>query len=183
MPKRTNPLRRTSDRVEWWLCGVLVILLAVGLPAVSVAVGLATYTSQMRTVRAQSADRHTVTAYVTGAARTAGDTAVVKERAPVRWTDPDGTRHTGTAAVDHGTPTGAGVRIWVDRDGSVASAPLTPGKAIGSGWSAGILAAGSVVAVLYAGRKGVERAINRRRYAQWADEWEQLEPRWSGRGA
>ncbi|MFD5497745.1 hypothetical protein ACFYY3_33610 [Streptomyces sp. NPDC001812] len=45
-----NPLIRTSDRIEFWMRRVLVIVLVVGLPLAGFVAGRATYRSSMLTV-------------------------------------------------------------------------------------------------------------------------------------
>ncbi|MDH6706689.1 hypothetical protein P3T27_003416 [Kitasatospora sp. MAA19] len=57
-----NPVRRTSDRVQWWLSHILLAIMVVGLPAAVVSTGLLTYHAQLNTAQAQHAPRHPVTA-------------------------------------------------------------------------------------------------------------------------
>jgi hypothetical protein len=45
-----NPLIRTSDRIEFWMRCVLMIVLVVGLPLAGFVAGRATYKSSMLTV-------------------------------------------------------------------------------------------------------------------------------------
>ena len=66
LPPRANPLRRPSDRFEWWFRRLLTILLVAGLPVAAYSTGMTAYEASMRTVRAQTAERHEVTARVTG---------------------------------------------------------------------------------------------------------------------
>ena len=58
--KGANPLRRTSDRFESWFRSLLMLVLVLGLPMAALSAGLTAYESSMRTVQAQSADRHEV---------------------------------------------------------------------------------------------------------------------------
>lgn len=177
-PKGANSLRRTSDRFEHWFRRVLVVVLFVGLPTASIGAGLASYEASMRTVRAQTAERHQVTARPASAVR-GGDWA--KRPAQVRWTDPDGAVRTGSALVRTGTPAGAAVRVWVDRHGTVTTAPATTLNAAAGGWLIGGMTAFGVAAGLHATHAGVRRLLDRRRYAQWDAEWDLVEPRWSAR--
>lgn len=180
--KGANPLRRTSDRVEAWCAGLLLLVLVLGLPLASVKAGLSAYESKMRTVQAQAAQRHQITARVTSAPRAAsGSGADKRQTVRVGWTGKDGREHTGTARVPLDKTTGSTVRIWVDRKGTAQDPPLSAGHATAAGWLAGGLTASGVYVGFAAGRKGVRLALNRRRYARWDAEWELVEPSWSAR--
>ncbi|MER6786638.1 hypothetical protein ABT330_18815 [Streptomyces sp. NPDC000658] len=171
-------LRRASDRFERWFSRVLLVLLVVGLPTAAISAGLAAYEASMRTVRVQAAERHQVTARLTSAVE-GGDWT--KRPAQVRWTDADGRVRTGAALVKPGTAAGAAVRVWVDREGNVATAPTSTLNATSSGWLIGGLTAFGVVAGSGAARAGMRRVLDRRRYAQWDAEWALVEPGWSAR--
>ncbi|MGV9452545.1 Rv1733c family protein [Streptomyces sp. NPDC003635] len=177
--KGVTPLRRTSDRCESWVRGLLMLLLVLGLPVAAVSAGLAAYESSMHTVQAQSADRHEVTARLTSEVK--GDPEEGKRQAQVRWTDDNGTVRTGTTLVTAGTVKGAAVRVWVDREGTVTSPPMNELTAQTNGWFAGGMAAIGVGAGVYAARAGMRWVLDRRRYAQWDAEWDLVEPLWSAR--
>ncbi|MFI7296406.1 hypothetical protein [Streptomyces sp. NPDC050121] len=179
MSKRANPLRRPSDRFESWFRGFLLLVLVLGLPVAALSAGLTAYESSMRTVHAQAAQRQEITARVTSKVK--GDTEVAKQLAQVRWTDGKGTVRTGTARVTSGTPDGATVRVWVDRDGSLASPPMNAFNARTTGWFVGSMTAVGVAAGFFAVRAGVLLVLDRRRYAQWDAEWDLVEPLWSAR--
>ncbi|MFD9434292.1 hypothetical protein [Streptomyces sp. NPDC060002] len=176
--KSANSLRRTSDRFECWFRRVLMLLLVVGLPVAAVSAGLTSYEASMRTVRAQAADRHQVTARLTSTVK-GGDWA--KRSAQVRWTDADGVVRTGAALVKPGTSKGAAVRVWVKRDATVTTAPTSTLNATTSGWLMGGMAAFGVAAGSHATWVGMRLLLDRRRYAQWDAEWDLVEPRWSAR--
>jgi hypothetical protein len=177
--KGANPLRRTSDRFESWFRGLLTLVLVLGLPMAALSAGLTAYESSMRTVHAQSADRHEVTARLTTNVK--GVATDGKRQAQVRWTDDNGTVRTGTTLVKSGTPKGATVRAWVDRDGGLTSPPMSELNATTTGWFVGGMAAIGVVAGFYAARAGMRYVLDRRRYAQWDAEWDLVEPLWSAR--
>ncbi|MFF5187696.1 hypothetical protein ACFY30_28685 [Streptomyces sp. NPDC000345] len=172
-------LRRPSDRFERWFRRVLIVVVVLGLPAAAVGAGLAAYGASMRTVRAQAAERHQVTARLASGVKSDGDWA--KQPAQVRWTDTDGTVRTGAALVKPGTPAGTAVRVWVDRDGTVTTAPVSTLNATTTGWLVGGMAAFGVAAGAYAAWAGTRLALDRRRYARWDAEWELVEPQWSAR--
>ncbi|MEU8511089.1 hypothetical protein AB0C76_05805 [Kitasatospora sp. NPDC048722] len=176
---RRNPVRRTSDRVQWWLARILLAVVVAGLPAAAVSVGLLTYHAQVRTAQLQSAARHTVTARLTTDAAVNRD--YTKVPATAAWTAPDGTGRTATVQVWPGEPAGTQVPLWVDDHGTVVSAPITRSQAATAGWTAAAAAAGSVSLLCLTAWKGTVRALNHHRYAQWEAEWNQVEPRWSKR--
>ena len=177
--KGPNPLRRTSDRFESWFRRFLMLVLVLGLPVAALSAGLTAYESSMRTVQAQSAERHEVTARLMSTAK--GVTTEGKQQAKVRWTDDNGTVRTGTTLVESGTAQGATVRVWVDRDGGLTSPPMSDLNATTTGWFVGGMAAIGVGAGFYAARAGMRRVLDRRRYAQWDTEWDLVEPLWSAR--
>ncbi|MFG2030754.1 hypothetical protein [Streptomyces sp. NPDC048825] len=177
--KGANPLRRASDRFESWVRGLLMLVLVLGLPVAALSAGTTAYESSMRTVQAQSADRQEVTARLTSNVK--GVTTDGKQQAQVRWTDDNGTVRTGTTLVKSGTPKGATVRVWVDRDGGLTSPPMSELNATTTGWFAGGMAAIGVGAGFYAARTGMRHVLDRRRYAQWDAEWDLVEPLWSAR--
>lgn len=180
--KGANPLRRTSDRVEAWCSTLLLLMIALGLPAASVSAGLAAHDSTMRTVQAQSAERHQITARVTSAPDAApGSAADEKQKVQVSWTGQDGRRQTGTTRVPLAATAGSTVRIWVDRAETVQDPPMSAENATATGWLTGGMTAAVVYAAFVAGRKGVRLVLNRTRYAQWDAEWELVEPQWSTR--
>lgn len=178
----SNPLRRTSDKIETWFVRFLMLVLFVGLPAASLSAGLTAYDTSMRTVHAQSAERQHVTARLTSkVAPSAGSSEEVWQQARVRWTDTNGTTRTGSTLVHPGTPLGATVRIWVDRDGTVGAPPMTRSQAMTSGWLAAGLTATTLASGVCVARAGIRAVLDRHRYARWDAEWELVEPHWSAR--
>jgi hypothetical protein len=137
----------------------------------------------MRTVQSQNAERHRVEARLTADAQGTGQRSDEEnvQQAPVRWTEKDGTQHSGTARVIPGADKGETVKIWVDREGTVTEAPMPSGSAVATGWLAGGLTAGAVTAGVLGTRRSARYVLDRRRYAQWDAEWELLEPLWSKR--
>ncbi|MFB8754597.1 hypothetical protein VSS24_03030 [Streptomyces nigra] len=179
MPARANPLRRPSDRFEWWFRHLLLVLLVVGLPVATYGAGTTAYEASMRTVRAQAAQRHEVTA------RTSTDVPRedegAKQPVQVRWTDVDGVVRTGAALVEQGTSKGDAVRVWVDRDGHVTGPPRNTLDATTTGWFAGAMAALGTVLTTHLLWKGTRLLLDRRRCARWDAEWDRAEPLWSAR--
>ncbi|MFI8239276.1 hypothetical protein ACIF83_18695 [Streptomyces sp. NPDC085866] len=179
VPYEANPLRRTSDRCESWFHRLLMLVLVLGLPVAALGAGHTAYESSMRTVHAQAVERHEVTARLTS--DVLGDSRVSKRQAPIRWTQRNGIVRTGTALVEPGTPEGAIVRVWVDRDGTVTSPPMNVAGAQANGWFVAGMAALGVALGVRAARAAMRLALDRRRYARWEAEWDLVEPQWSGR--
>ncbi|MDF3143650.1 MULTISPECIES: hypothetical protein [unclassified Streptomyces] len=177
--KGANPLRRTSDRVESWFRRFLMLVFVLGLPVAAMGAGLTAYESSMRTVQTQSAQRQEVTARLTSDVK--GEPEDAKQLAQVHWTDGNGRVRTGTALVQPGTPKGATMRVWVDRDGTITGPPMSALNARTTGWFVGGMAAGGVSAGFFAARAGMRHVLDRRRYAQWEAEWVLVEPLWSAR--
>lgn len=177
--KGANPLRRASDRFESWFRGFLMLLFVLGLPVAALSAGLTAYESSMRTVQAQSAERQEVTARLTSDGK--GGTVSGKQQVWVRWTDDKGTVRTATTLVKSGTPKGATVRVWVDRDGTITGPPNSELNARSTGWFVGGLAALGVAGGFFAAGAGMHHLLDRRRYAQWDAEWDLVEPLWSAR--
>jgi hypothetical protein len=113
-------------------------------------------------------------------ANTQGSTQLIP--APVTWIAPDGARHTGEVPVYAGAQAGSPVPVWIDAHGDQAGQPLTTEQAY---WR-GVLTTAAVLAmaigVLAGAVRLVRLACDRRRRADWAREWDEVEPRWNQRG-
>ncbi|MEU2869768.1 hypothetical protein ABZ769_11240 [Streptomyces olivoreticuli] len=178
-----NPLLRTSDRVQQRIGRLLVVMVLAAVPAAATGTGLACYRSQMRTVHA-GAGRYAVDAHLIRDADSGapGHSGLSRVKAPVRWTDPGGRARTATVRVDSGSRTNGAVRIWVGRGAAVTTTePRTAVEATTTAWLAALVAAVGTLAATRAAWSGFVRLVDRRRYAQWAAEWAETEPRMSGR--
>ncbi|GAA2744076.1 Rv1733c family protein [Kitasatospora cinereorecta] len=179
--KRVNPLRRSSDRFQWWLGRILLAVVLVGLPVAAAAAGLQSYRAEVHAGRAQSAARHTVTAHLTADAVDSAPQVVSKVPVTASWTAADGTTRTTTVRIWPGVRAGTPVVLWVDGRDAVTSAPVTGGQAVTAGLTTAAVTAGSVAVVCLAAWKGSVRLLDRGRYARWDAEWSLVEPRWSKR--
>lgn len=157
-----------------------MIVLVLGLPAAAYSAGTTAYGASMRTVRAQAAERHAVTARLTENVRREKN-SLAKQPAQIRWTDAGGVVRTGAVLVKPGTSKGTAVRVWVDRKGTVTSPPTSTLNATTTGWVMGGAAAFGVAFGAYGLWAGTRWLVDRRRYAQWDTEWERAEPLWSAR--
>jgi hypothetical protein len=182
-----RPARRATDRVEdlvAWTLTTLALLTAMA--AVMLAVRL--YGAGMHRVDVENRERAEVQAVLLESAPYALD---VNEHGravrrlpvpvPVRYTAPDGIERQADAPVLGPVPAGASVSIWVDRSGTIADAPARSVDAVGGAAAGG----GGVLAIAGAVLGGIWTAVRagllRINAARWGREWEQVEPRWSGR--
>ncbi|MFZ4189930.1 Rv1733c family protein [Streptomyces pseudogriseolus] len=179
---RTNPLCRRSDIAEAWLLiatAVLALVLS-GFAGLAAAGGVGASLDDRR--------EHTrpVPAVLVEDARDAApalesDNGGSGVWAEVRWTAPDGTRHTGRAEVPANSKKGAEVTVHNDEAGRLVSAPPAGAEAHFQ-----IAMAGITVAVVTGGMVllcgWVARArLRLRRLDRWEDEWRQVEPMWRKR--
>ncbi|WP_377268041.1 hypothetical protein [Peterkaempfera sp. SMS 1(5)a] len=169
---------RTRTRLS-----LAVTLLALVATVLSVVVTAALYRADLRSARDLAAHRHQVTA-TTLVAAPAGNVwleGTPQARIPASWQYPAGRTHTGQLPVPAGTARGAAVATWVDDSGALASLPRSGTDLATSAALTGLaMASGSAVlcgTVLGLGR----RRIDQRLAVAWEQEWEQVEPRWSGR--
>ncbi|EGX56492.1 hypothetical protein SZN_27596 [Streptomyces zinciresistens K42] len=174
---RRSPLRRRSDVVEAWLvlCGWLLAVVG------AVFAGLAASAAVAGSAQQQRAESRRVTAVLVKDARDAGAARVSTDNlvwAAVRWTGPDGTRHTGDARVSPDTRAGARVTVWTDRRGIIVSEPLSGAEILLHSVSGGILAGGSAAGVVLGATWAARQGLERRRLAQWAAEWERVDTPW-----
>jgi hypothetical protein len=88
---------------------------------------------------------------------------------------------TGEVPVPAGTAAGATIQVWTDRAGNLSTAPLADsqvaeqavlGQALGVAGTACVLAVAGALAL---------RALDKRRMADWAAQWQVTGPRWTTR--
>lgn len=176
-----NPLRRPADRRRTRLGWAVLLLaaLAVALSAVTAAAG---YGAARRATDEQAARLHRVTATTLAAAQDNSDWAPgVPAQVPARWHYPADRARTGQVVVPAGTARGASVEVWVT-DSGAAARPLrsTADLAAAAALTGFALLTGSALVcgtVLVVGRRRIDSVTAR----EWSREWEQVEPRWSGR--
>jgi hypothetical protein len=182
-PSRGNPLRRTSDRVQRWVGALVVVLSLAAVPAAATGVGQAVHRVEMAKVRA-SAGSYAVEAHLVSDAgvRKAAARGDENVTTPVRWTERDGAVRTALVRVDVETSVLSPVPLWVSPGGVVSTVPpQTASEAAVAGWLTAIVTSALVTGIVYVSWKGFVHLMNRRRYAQWAREWDEVEPRMSGR--
>ena len=88
----------------------------------------------------------------------------------------------GAVRVDVETGVHSPVPLWVSPGGVVSTVPpQTASEAAVAGWLTAIVTSALVTGIVYVSWKGFVHLMNRRRYEQWAREWDEVEPRMSGR--
>ncbi|MGW4380596.1 Rv1733c family protein [Kitasatospora sp. NPDC004531] len=175
--RKNNPLRRGTDRAQWWAARLLLVVAVGALPA-ALAVGLAVHQDQARVARAEAADRHPVTARLTTDVPVA--LGLTTTRADVTWTE-NGADRRANAVVTSGQPAGTPVRIWLDNRGEVVPQPAGAGEPIAVALTAALLTVTALPLLCTLAWKGTLHVLNRRRYAEWDAEWQQFEPQWTRR--
>ncbi|MER5660587.1 hypothetical protein ACFWA5_03575 [Streptomyces mirabilis] len=173
---RRNPLRRRSDALEAWIVLVAWALTALG----GVLTGLLATQSVENGLARQRAEWHSVLALlnddVPKSTASANDADMVW--AKVHWTAPDGSPHAGQARVSVGSPAGTPVRVWTDADGRLVTKPPTPSQAQLRAALVGVLVGVSVAGVPFIGGRLVRGRMERRRMAQWDEDWQRVGPLW-----
>jgi hypothetical protein len=176
-----NPLRRSLDRVEGVLMGVLAVAFLVGAPLAAVAAGHVADRTGVRTARSERAAWHQVPAVLGGAAPGSG--YGFQPFAQARWTAPDGTRHTGVIPAPPAAQAGATVMVWVNAAGRLTGPPLRRSGVRGQAVLAAVLAPVMAGFVVLGIGQLAHCALARRRLAAWEADWRATEPQWSGRHA
>jgi hypothetical protein len=178
----SGPLKRTSDRLEF-LSRVLLTAVLLATVPIALAVATATYTGGRAEVAQEAADRHRVDArLLEDAAAPAGSgNGVDVGQARAVWTAPSGAERSGTVPAWPGAEAGTTVVIWVDRDGSRTTRPLSTGDVVGRALGAAVLTYAGIAVVAVGGHLVVHRLLDRSRYRRWAAEWALVGPDWTGR--
>ncbi|MCZ7417730.1 MULTISPECIES: Rv1733c family protein [unclassified Streptomyces] len=180
----TGPLCRDLDRAR----SRAVVGFAAALPLAVVlgsAAGLAILDGESRTAEQEARHRHSVSARTLAEAeprespyRGGGGDAT----APAVWRFPQAEEHRGTVVVSSGTDAGSTVPLWVDDTGNPAAAPRSDADVALAAAHAGLAVAGGVSLASLGLLKLRLYALDRRADADWAGEWDVVEPRWSGSG-
>ncbi|MER7055144.1 MULTISPECIES: hypothetical protein [unclassified Streptomyces] len=184
---RRNPLRRRSDVVEAWAVLAVVVLLSAGAPLLG-AVAARWGHGEARAVAAQQrAERHRVSAAVTG--ETPHTLPSVEAggrhsyRTTVRWSTPGGTERSTSARVPAGTRHGDTVDVWLDSRGRSVPPPADGAAVRQHSVAVGACTTiGAALTVLLAHR-AVRTVLLRRRMAGWDRDWALTEPQWTHRRA
>ena len=179
----SNPLRRTSDRIEAVLLAILMAAFLCGAPLAGIAAGRAAAASNMRAEHAL-AGVHRVAAVLLHQAPGKSHPmfqAPLEPLVPARWKAPDGTLRTGEIYAPAGAAAGSTVLVWTDRSGRLTASPLQHGDVIEEVALAASLATIAVAAVLAVLGLVTRWVLDRRRLAAWDARWRATGPQWTGR--
>jgi hypothetical protein len=179
-----NPLRRRTDRIEAVIRLAALVLLLVGVPMATLAVGRETDHLALRQAQAQQAADHKVTAVLLQQAPAAGVsdpyTSVQMTLVLARWQLPGQPSRTGQIMAPAGARAGSTVTAWVDASGAVTSPPPDH-RAVAGDVCIAALVTCLVTSLLVLGSSALaRRALDRRRLSAWDAEWRVTGPRWSG---
>ncbi|TCO47135.1 hypothetical protein EV646_106375 [Kribbella antiqua] len=174
-----SPLRRRVDRLESAIVWGAVLAALLMIPTAA-AIGTAVRNASERSaadqqavltqVRAQTLENsEPVTADVP-----ASYTSLVK----VGWTNQAGQSQEGRASVPAGTKQGTELTVWLDSSGAITTSPRRPGDSKAIGGAVGLSVAMLSWLVLAGLARLAAVPLNRRRYDDWAREWELVAPRW-----
>ncbi|AVH60290.1 MULTISPECIES: Rv1733c family protein [Streptomyces] len=172
---RRNPLRRRSDAVEAWIVFVAWVFTVLG----GVITGLAAGHTVEHGLAQQRAERRSVPALLTENAPTArAAESGTFVWAKVRWTAADGSQRAGRTRVHAGTGAGTPVTVWTDPAGRLVTEPASASQARLRASLVGVLAGVSGAGVPFVCGRLVRGRLERRRMAQWDQEWERIGPLW-----
>jgi hypothetical protein len=174
-----NTLRRPTDRLE----GMIVALLcAAFLAALAAAPSFGQWLYQ--TQRASAARLHPATAVLIQSTPPSGGYMTSEGTALARWRAPDGREEKGVLttltapAISGGGTAGTQVQVWLTGSGQPVPPPVTSAETM---LSATILTAGAVIGTsiaLLTCYALCRFALDRRRRAAWASEWQLIGPKW-----
>jgi hypothetical protein len=179
-----NPLRRGSDRAEIALLGLLLAVFLAAAPFVEHSVQSWTYTTSGREAQVQQATLHEVSATLLQAAPEWNGFANSPGAAPevsARWRAPDGQLRTGKLLVPNGAPAGSTVKVWTNQAGQLTDPPLQRTQVVSRSQLTGGLAVAGLAIVLIVVGWLARRMLDRRRMAEWDEDWLVTGPRWSPR--
>jgi hypothetical protein len=182
----SGPLKRGSDRLQ--VAARLVVLLSLLLaPPLAVATAGAVTAHLEAVAHAEAGERSRVPAVLLqdAAEPTRGPdyTDVSTRTVPVRaeWPLPGGGAREGLVPAEPGSPVGSTVRVWLDREGSLAAPPLDP-----AGIPSSALAVGALPLIGLPVTAGLLYALfcfvlNGFRERRWGRDWATVEPVWNSR--
>jgi hypothetical protein len=179
-PSQTGRLpRRATDRVEdaaAWVLTAAALFVLLG----AVLGGVGVYSGAVDRARTAAHDLTLVAAVLVDASVPIGAPGSLTMRS-AHYVDAAGAEHDIDVTVVGSPPAGETVRAWVNREGRVVEAPLTLFDAVVVGASAGVGIAILGCLVLGSAWLGLRRWLDHRNAADWAREWDRIEPEWSGR--
>jgi hypothetical protein len=174
-----SPLRRRVDRLESAIVWGAVLAALLMIPAAA-AIGTAVRNASERSAAEQQAVLTQVRAQTLESSEpvVAEVPASYSSLVKVGWTDLAGQPREGRTSVPAGTKKGTELTVWLDVSGAIANPPRRPGDSKAMGGAVGL----SVAMLSWLLLAGLARLavvpLDRRRYDDWAREWELVAPRW-----
>lgn len=173
----SNPLRRTTDRAQAAIVGLLLMVFLAAAPLAAILAS--SWPNGPRPVDLQTR-YHVAAVLLADAPRPIayGYGGAVDLFARARWATPAGTMRTGEIPVTAGDKAGRTVMVWIDAAGGVAGPPVRAAAGEPLAALAAVLLVGAIV--VGAGKLGCW-LLDRRRLAAWDADWRSTEPQWSFR--
>lgn len=171
----SGPLKRTSDRLQVFSRLILLLAVLAVVPA-SVVVGADVSGRLHQVARQQHAERAMAPATLLFDAAASSDGRPVPTAAT--WAGADGVLRRGPVPAAGGARAGTVVRVWVDRAGSLTTAPLGDGDVAADTVAAVVLGPGSALAAVALAHVVLVGLLDRRRARRWAEGWAAVEPLW-----
>lgn len=178
-----NPMRRPVDRAETVVAALLVLLFVVAAPLVTaVTVGRA-YDAGLRAERHQLATRHSVTVTVLGDAGIASDGSGngIRRVVQVGWRD-HAVARTATVPELQGDKAGKHRALWFDSAGRVVARPRDRAQTVSDAILVGVFGLAATALPVGCCWLLARKRLDRRRLAQWEDDWAKTAPRWIKHG-
>jgi hypothetical protein len=181
-----NPLARSTDRTQAGLLLLAIALWLIALPIVAAA-GSMIWSGISEAATVQQETRTTVTARLLADAPNYsysseyGTPVSPTVTVIAEWTGPDGRLHSGSVEAAGGARSGDQQSIWIDKAGGLVDPPIVTGFAAVLMVVATVAAWLAWGALLWVWWLTVRWRLNKRRANDWDQQWETIEPVWSGR--
>ena len=180
-----NPLRRRSDRVEWWIRFATTMIVVLVAPIVAGFAASSAYAAGIRAEAAERSSRQLTQAVLaqdaTYSSSATGAVSTVLTYAS--WKAPDDTPRTGWIRAKIGATAGTAIPIWIDTQGVPTNPPRGHDQTLAVTTATAILIPIGAALLFGIGFLIVRAILDRRRLAQWQAAWLAIEPKWSGRTA
>ena len=159
----------------------LVVLFLVVAPIACVVTGRLADAAGLREQRSEQTWRPVTAVLDQSAAQglTGQDAAWGAAWVKARWHSPDGEPKSGIIAVGLTAKANQKVTIWVTGSGQVTRPPVSHGEVLDGIANAAMATAAGVAALFALVAAVIRAAVNRRRMAEWAHDWDVVGPTWT----
>jgi hypothetical protein len=173
-----SPLVRRTDRLEAG-ARLMASILALLLIAPAAAFGTSVYDQQRQLAARQSAEWHTVAAIAVESSIAVSRFTAVGFRSHARWRA-GGADHNAWFVGPQNLRSGDPTSVWVNNRGEYVGPPQTRDQVSAAAFGAAALMWLGLTGFLYLVVQVVHWWVDRKRYAGWAAEWQELDR--DGRG-